>query len=426
MKNKAFTKYAAAIWIIGLFMMYFYSGLQNDHLNILTPYVTEAFGMSNTAATNPVTIAGFVVIPATVLIGTLFIKLGVVKTLVPCTLVLGLSCIGLGFSGGNMVMYSICLFLVRLLVTPLQMGGFMLCTNWFVSGRGRTLGFITIGSPLCTATLIAGLTWALSSIGFAFSYTALGVIVIVMAIAIALFIKDRPEQVGLFPDGADHAVTVSEGEEKKMTLKEVMANKNSWLLIVSFGFLQFCIVAIMAFYVPRLQMTGTEPGTYLFWLSVAAIIGMPISYILGWIDDKFGTVAASIILSLTFILALCGLLFMSANNIPLIVLTAIGIAGLTGGTPNLHPSMTAYVYGRENYQAANRWIMAIQAIIMAFAIYFMSGILDATGSLDLAYQIMIGMVVVAAICLLIIGRTPDFDRGKAKEKSRPAETEAAV
>jgi hypothetical protein len=113
------------------------------------------------------------------------------------------------------------------------------------------------------------------------------------------------------------------------------------------------------------------------------------------------------------VLAIASLLVMKANSVPLIFAAAIGIAGITGGTPNLHPSITTYVWGREKYQAANRWIMAIQAIMMAFSIYFMSVILDTTGSLDLAYKIMLGLVAVAAVCLLIIGRKPDFDRGRA-------------
>jgi MFS family permease len=185
------------------------------------------------------------------------------------------------------------------------------------------------------------------------------------------------------------------------------------LLIISFGLLQFCIVAIMAFYVPRLAAVGTEPKVYLLWLTISAFLGMPISLVLGIIDDKFGTVVASLVLCGLFVAAIVSLLVMTANNVPLIMLAAIGIAGITGGTPNLHPSITTYVWGRDKYQAANRWIMAIQAIMMAFSIYYMSAILDATGSLDLAYKIMLGLIVIAAVCLVIIGRKPDFDRGRA-------------
>jgi MFS family permease len=404
-----------AIWIIGFFMMYFYSGLQNDHLNILTPYATGTLGLSNTAATNPVTIAGFVVIPATVLLGTLFLKFSVVKLVAGCAALLGLSTIGLAYSGGNLVVYSICLFLVRLLTLSLQMGIMMLCANWFIKLRGRALGFVTIGAPVNTATLIPILTLGVGTIGFQASYTIMGIVVLVLALAIILFIKSKPEDVGLFPDGGTESAVKT--VEKKMTLLEVLKVKESWYLIISFGILTFCINATMAFFVPRLMMTGSDPKIFLFWLSLAAILGMPISYILGWIDDKFGTIIACVILAFTFFAVLFALLFMTTNNIPLLVLAAIGVAGITGGTPNLHPSSIMYVFGRENYQAANRWIMAIQSIIMGFSILFMARILDTTGSLDLGYKVMIGMVIVAIIFLILIGLKPDHDRGRLNAKA---------
>jgi hypothetical protein len=329
--------------------------------------------------------------------------------------ILGLACIGLAFSGVNLVVYNITLFLVRLFVLPLQMGAFMLCTNWFVRLRGRALGFITIGCPLFTATGIYGLTAGIATAGFTVTYATVGVAVLVLAVLAALFLKSSPEDCNLHPDGSVQEIASSSGAVQSIPFREVFSNSGSWLLVVSFGLLQFCIVAIMAFYVPRLAAVGTEPKLYLFWLMVAAIMGMPISIVLGVIDDKFGTVVASLALCLLFLLATISLLLMTANNIPMIVLAALGIAGITGGTPNLHPSITTYVWGRDKYQAANRWIMAIQAIMMAFALYYMSAILDSTGSLDLAYKIMLGLVGIAAVCLVIIGRKPDFDRGRAMQ-----------
>ena len=410
-KNREYWTKAMPILILGIFLMYFYSGLQNDHLNALTEYY-RGLGWNATTITNPVTWAAFLVIPATVLVGALMIKYGVVRVLVPSTVVLGLSCVGLAFSGINLTAYSICLFLVRLFVLPLQMGAYMLCTNWFISLRGRALGLITIGCPLFTATGIVGLTMGIGVFGFKVTYSMVGLIVLVLALLSALFLKSTPEECGLYPDGSDHGLDSSSGEIQSVPFKEVFSRSGSWLLVISFGLLQFCIVAIMAFYVTRLAAVGTEPKIYLLWLTIAAFLGMPISIVLGVIDDKFGTVIASLVLCALFLVAIVSLLIMTANNIPLIVLAALGIAGITGGTPNLHPSITTYVWGRDRYQAANRWIMAIQAIMMALALYYMSFILDMTGSLDLAYKIMIGLVVIAVICLIIIGRKPDFDRGQ--------------
>jgi OFA family oxalate/formate antiporter-like MFS transporter len=415
-KNRAYWKEAMPVLILGIFLMYFYSGLQNDHLNALTQYY-RSLGWNAVTITNPVTWGAFVVIPATVLVGALMIKYSVVRVLVPATVILGLACVGLAFSGTNIVLYSICLFLVRLFVLPLQMGAYMLCTNWFVQLRGRALGFITIGCPLFTATGIFGLTVGISVLGFAATYSIVGAVVLVLALLVALFIKSSPEECGLYPDGCHHEIESSSGEIQTLPFREVFSSSGSWLLIISFGLLQFCIVAIMAFYVTRLAAVGTEPKVYLFWLTIAAFLGMPISIVLGIIDDKYGTVIASLVLCLLFLVAIISLLVMKANSITLIVLAALGIAGITGGTPNLHPSITTYVWGRDKYQAANRWIMAIQAVMMALALYYMSFILDATGSLDLAYKIMLALVGVAIICLVIIGRKPDYDRGQICELS---------
>ncbi|MGD8836100.1 MAG: MFS transporter [Desulfobacteraceae bacterium] len=410
--KRAYWSKAAPVLFLGILMMYFYSGLQNDHLNALTEHY-RGLGWNVTTITNPVTWGAFVVIPATVLVGALMIRFGVVPIVVPSIAILALSTIGLAFAGTNLFLYSISLFLVRLFVLPLQMGAFMLCTNWFIELRGRALGFITIGCPLFTATGIVGLTASIGAFGFTTAYAMVGGILFGLALLVGLLVKSTPEQCGLFPDGADASALSSSGDIQSLSFKEVILNSGSWLLIISFGLLQFCIVAIMAFYVPRLAAVGTEPKVFLLWLTISAFLGMPISLILGIIDDKLGTVIASLVLCGLFVLAIASLLVMKANSVPLIFAAAIGIAGITGGTPNLHPSITTYVWGREKYQAANRWIMAIQAIMMAFSIYFMSVILDTTGSLDLAYKIMLGLVAVAAVCLLIIGRKPDFDRGRA-------------
>lgn len=60
-------------------------------------------------------------------------------------------------------------------------------------------------------------------------------------------------------------------------------------------------------------------------------------------------------------------------------------------------------------------ITAIQAIMMAIlTLDYTSAILDRRGSLDLADQIMSGLVGVAAVCLVIVGRKPDFDCGRVR------------
>ena len=407
--KKNFKSQSWIILILGFFIMYFYSGLNVDQMNALTPYYTQTYGWSASRISAPVTIASLISIPLGFLFGSLLIKFGVRKPLAISCILIGLSTVFLGFAGENYTAYWIALLLVRTLPIALSMSVSMLCTNWFVKKRGWALGIVTAGCPLCSATIIALLTAGIRSIGFAATYSIMGLIIVALGVIAFLTTKSTPEELGLYPDGATSA-PARDVEVSGISSKEVLTNPNTWLLTIAFGCLNWIIVAVMAFYVVAMMINGTAETTYLLWLSVGSLLGIPLSYLLGILDDKIGTVKSCLLLCVFYFVVLIGLMVMKANQAALIALVSFGIAGMTGGTPNLHPSLTVYCFGRKNFQAANRWVNSFQSIIVSFAVLFMSSILDATGSLRLGYIIMLGMVVVAAICFLIIGRKPDFDR----------------
>lgn len=429
-KNKQFMRYSLPILILGVLYMFFYSGLQNDHLNIITPYFTE-LGWSSAQVTNPVTVAGFVVIVFYLFVGAAMVKVGPAKIIVISTLILGAATIGLGFSEGlgSYAFYSVCLFLVRIFCVPLQMGGFMLCTNWFIRYRGRALGWVTIGSPLFSICGISLLTWIVNTLGMRFGYTLLGVVVLAIAVATLIFIKSKPEDVGLYADGSTTPThDVSETEE--LTLGQLLKEGRAWQLIISYGILQFIIMCMMSFMAMRyISLGGPEVWMQaLPWLSVGAAVGIPMSYILGWIDDKLGSIKASLVLCVLYLFAVIPLAFMPVGgNVALMAVWAFGVACMTGGCPTMHPCVTAYVYGRKKYQSANKWIMSIQAVIMAFAIPYMSYFFD-SGNPNAAYYGLLVLLVIAIITVITMWKIPDAnleDRDYAVKGAAKAEAEKA-
>jgi len=419
LKNKKFAGKAIIFCFLGILMMFFYSGFQNDHLNILRPVAQEVFGFSETTADMPVTIAGFAVVVFYLICGVAFVKIGVRKTLVPSTIALGIFTIILGFAtnGGNLLLYNISLFFVRLLVVPLQMGGFMICGNWFIKYRGRVMGIIAAGSPLFSIVGISILTWVYNSLGaIDMAYMVFGIIVIAMGILFFAFLRDKPEDIGLFPDGADHA-PLSEGsgdQNADVSLKEILTSKVAWQLIISYGLMQFVINAMMAYMAARYMMLSADAANPMaLWreavvfLSAGAALGIPMGYLLGWIDDKLGTIKASFILNLLFFLAVIPLAIMPVGGSKLLMgVWAFGIACMTGGVPTMHPCSVSYVYGRKKYQGANKWIMTIQAIIMAFALYYM-GFFFERGVPEWAYYGMLIMLVISLITIMSMWNIPD-------------------
>lgn len=413
-KNKKFAGYTIVFMLLGILYMFFYSGLQVDHLNILTPFLAENYGWTNLQITNPVTVAGIVVVFFYLIVGAAFVKFGVRIIMVPSIVVLGLACMGIAIAGENYMLYAISLFLVRLLVVPLQMGGFMLAANWFIKYRGRVLGVITAGSPLFSVVGISVLTFLANSIGITQGYIVLGVILLVMAALTQFILKDTPEEAGLFPDGADSAPKSEAGVEETITVKQLLSEGRAWQLIISYGILQFGIVCMMAFMAVRYNSLTPEghQGPPLFvmvlpYLSIGAIAGIPMSFVLGWIDDKLGSIKASLVLNILFLFAVIPLAIMPVGgNKGLMLIWAFGVACMTGGVPTMHPCITSYVYGRKLYQSANKWIMTIQAIPMAFSIAFMAAMND-SGKLTTAYYILIALLIVSFVTILTMLKIPD-------------------
>jgi len=413
-KNKKFARYSITFMFLGVLFMFFYSGLQVDHLNILTPFLQSTYGWDDLKITNPVTLASMVTIGLYLIIGAAFVKYGVKKILVASIIIMALGCAGIAAAGENYGLYSASLFVVRVLVVPLQMGGFMLAANWFIKYRGRVLGVITAGSPLMSVVGIGTLTFLVGNYGLNAYYMIAGAL-LVIAVLTALGIKDTPEEVGLFPDGSDHApISESNDSGEFISVKQLLSEARAWQLIISYGILQFVIVAMMAYMAVRyISLSTPEDIPNLFvskalpWLSLGAAAGIPMSYVIGWIDDKLGSIKASLVLNILFLFAVVPLAIMPVGgDSTLMAVWAFGVACMTGGVPTMHPCITSYVYGRKHYMAANKWIMTIQAIPMAFALTFM-GAFNQMGQLTTAYYVMLGLLAVSFVTILSMKNIPD-------------------
>ena len=414
--DRKFTGQALLLMLLGVFLMFFYAGLQTDHLNVLTPYLQATYGWDDLAITNPVTAAAIVSIVLYLVAGAAYVKYGVRKILVPSILLLALGCLGIALAGENYAIYAVSLFVVRALVVPLLLGAFLLAANWFIKYRGRVLGVVTAGAPLFSIIGIAAMNWLANDVGLGLNvYAVIAAILVAMVLVAAFGIKDTPEESGLFPDGADHRPLSEEQDAgEPITVRQLLGEVRAWQLIVSYGILQFVIVAMMAYMAVRYISLSTPenvPNLFvseaLIWLSVGAASGIPMSYVIGWIDDKLGSIKASLVLNILFFFAVVPLAVMPVGGSEvLMVVWAFGVACMTGGVPTMHPCITTYVYGRKHFMAANKWIMTIQAVPMAFAVAFMAAFNDA-GMLTNAYYVLIGLLVVSFVTILTMRRIPD-------------------
>ena len=457
LKNKKFARYAIAFCILGVVWMFFYSGLQNDQINIIQGFS----GWSNAQTLAPMTVGSLVCIVLTMVYGTCFIKFGVRKTLTPCIILSALGCAGIAAANGlacnggtgNYVLYAISLFIVRCTCMCFQMSGFQLAASWFIRYRGRVLGIITLGSPLFSVIGTSVMTNFISNnLGGDYRpfYYGLCIVLVIIAILSCCLLRDFPEDVGLFPDGADTAPkSEADNDEVNLTVGQVLKMKKSWIMIVNFGIYQFIINACMASMVAwftHLVVTNVDTvaagamggmfagmggmegagvmvlfvGQATKWLSLGAIIGIPMSFIFGVIDDKLGTPVASLVLGITEFLPVIGLMAQKSAvaatgscNVPMLVLWGFGVACMTGGVPTMHPASISFAFGRREYQAANRIIMAIQLIPCAFAAQIMAALINSSNDMS-GWIMCLVLIVIGLIFTLPMFKMKDSnaaDRG---------------
>lgn len=445
LKNKKFGFYAIAFCILGIVYMFMYSGLQNDQINIIQSYSA----WSATSTQLPIMIGNFVCIALTFVFGTLFMKVGVRKTLIPCILLSALGCIGIIAAKGIVVIYGrelvtldgaywlymVSLFVIRCTCMCFQMGGFMLCTNWFIKYRGRVMGIITLGSPLFSVVGTSVMTKFINtSLGddYRAFYLGIAAVLVLIAILTRFLLKDTPEEAGLYPDGADHAPVSESGEgDIQLTVKQVLSQKRAWLLIISYGAFQFIInccmgsMAVRFFYLDEAYIAANFMGPPTVWLSATtwlaygAIAGIFMSYVFGILDDKLGSVKASLILGLCELIPVLALMFMPmGGSVWLEIVWGFGVACMTGGVPTMHPCITAYCYGRREYQAANRVIMTIQLIPSAFAAMMMTALIQ-RGHANTAYIICLVVTVIGLIATWMMRNIKDAnaaDRDYGKDE----------
>ena len=408
-KNPAFKRNAMILLVLGILMYYVFCVTVGEQISILATYLSAETGWNPNAIVLPITYAGILSIAFTFLCNTAFMKFNAKHVIVGATAVVGVgfALIGLSSTILNFTLFFATLFVIRSIVTFLNNGCNYLCGNWFSENRGKALGVVTIGGPLSSATFIALATFGVnSSLGFSGIYYIIGALIVVMAIVMGIFLKNSPEEIGAYPDGADKPSQALPDQQKKepgITITALLKRADTWLLVLSFGLLVFGSGCITAFFTATMIAKGVTAGYYLPALTVGAIIGMPISYILGMIDDKFGTVKASLCLCALYVVCFLGIILTNGNNILTIIIATIGMAGVTGGAPILTPSINFYVFGQKDYLAATRVIGTLQSIIGAFAVTFIAAFVS-SGRANTGYTILIGFVAVAAVALMIIGK----------------------
>lgn len=383
-----------------VFVMFFLQTfLIIDCNNVFSVYFSD---WSKSMISLPVTVGGYIAIVVTFIIGSWLIRHKTTGMMFALLLITGICLIGLSFAANSYPLYCFCIILMNCTMSAILIVGTAICTNWFVTTRGRMLGFVTIGAPFSTAVMSPMIIRLLDVVSFKLVFSVFGVIVLVFAVFAVFLVPNRPEDIGLHADGAleETLADTDNGATAKWTLAKLVKCKEAWLIMMAFGLMMLVSNCVMPLLIPRFLEIGIKQSIALNLMTIAAVIGIPLSYLWGYIDDKCGTKKACIILAIGFTMMSIAMIFSSSGNMVIVALAILGIACVTGGSPNLNPSLISNVFGASEYLNVNRYLFMGQTILRLMALVMMNAIYDTMGSYTPGYVVCLILSIAALCCFL--------------------------
>jgi sugar phosphate permease len=414
MKNK-FRLYSFAIIGFGMLGFFFTEALAMDIMNVLMPILEKTYGWSRLSINSAMSMGSIGAIIAGFAFGTLIMKFGLHKVAGVAFFPVGILTMIVG-STSDLKIFILAMTLLQTLVGVGLLAVTTFVTNWFFEKRGWVLGLVALAMPVGSATFVPACTNLIMAYGKTNVFIVLGLMVMLLGVFCFTVLKDKPEDVGLSPDGIERtpqevAKIKSLMEYKsEWTLGKLLSTKETWLIILGNGLMFFMMTGIMSQFIPRLLDVGFPIQKALGIMSVSAIIGIPMSCFWGWISDKVTTPKICAIFSLTYIFGAYFIANISSNDNVFVILTVAFIASATGGMMTLMTNSVAYVYGRRDFVNVGRYIMMTREIFRSAA-FILMGIFHAKfGSYTNAYYLFMLLALLSTATFLSIRKTYDEER----------------
>lgn len=403
--NLKFGKAGWGIIFYCMIMFFLLIGFSIDGLNIVAPAFAKEHGYEYADVLEMATFAGFVGLFAYYVIGRINVKIGARFTSGFCLIGAGLSYIFYGHST-SLLQYGIGLALVVSFINgAAYIAGGSLVVQWFPKKKGLANGLTTMGHHMGSAFYVPMIAYLIGSIGFAKGTTVAACIALALGVIGLIFIRNTPQEKGLYPDNVTKEVYEAEyftdnvDETSIWTVGKLLKTKETWLIALVIGINQLVTTGVMSQMVVRNIGLGFSQNKAIALMTVCAVIGFAGGYAFGWLDQKLGVKKAIIIFLLWYSFALT---LNITENITAVYISVLMMGFSIGGAANFITSLPVSVFGRHGFAKVHSVYFPIMSAIL-FSNYIINAqALRLTGSLRGSYMVFLVMLLVNIIFISII------------------------
>jgi len=341
-------------------------------------------------------------------------------------LVAGVTLVGVGFLAMSQIQALWQFYIsASIIAVGMSLGGLPVCTvaiaHWFVKRRGRALGIVSAGEGasgimvLVTALLIGVFEWRTGLM-------ILGIGQLAICIPLALTVRNRPDEVGLLPDGEPPALGEASaglppepadgtsrgsgmGQPEGLTIGQALRTRSFWLLAFAQVLAWVGSFAIVIHVIAYLDESGgfTEEG--------AAVIAMGIPFGslvgrlgFGWLADYLGKRR---LLAAAWVLQGLGILIFAGIHSPwqAVIFLIVFTPGWGGAAPLLPALLTEY-FGLRAFGSIQGVLMATAMLGAIVGPIFAGAVYDVVDTYRPAFLVLALTAFTAAALVQMMGRRP--------------------
>ena len=294
-------------------------------------------------------------------------------------------------------------------------------SNWFIYRRGRALMISTLGNTTGTIAGAPVVAFIITMVGWRQAWGVMGILLMgVLVPLVLILIHNRPEDVGLTPDGGwkpsgAAALRAAQVTDESWTLGEALRTRELWALMGVFVF-GGSTIALNVTLAPYLNQEYGLSAQDVGWIISAFWIPASISRVIwGTLVDML---PARVCLFAVTVLRAAGPFCLAFTPYPINLGLWMLFSGLLGNAYGiLQPVMLGNYFGRRSFasiQGGVRPFMALPGLAVPLVI---AGLADYTGHFTAGFVFSGSIGLVGAACSFFAG---------APRKAQPAETAAGA
>jgi len=288
--------------------------------------------------------------------------------------------------------------------------------SWFNKKRGLALGIGLAGVGLGTTMVPLISSYFMENYSWREAYLAIGALIILVALPITKFLfKDKPSQLGLFPDGLTQESTEQQTSFSKpnpkligYTAKEAIKQKTFWLMFASFLITGLCTSTVLVHLIPMMTDRGMSIkeaiGTFAY-LGMSIVGGRLIA---GYLMDKFFAPYVVIVFMFGPVIGLA-LFAMGATGFEAAICTAlIGIA--IGAEFDVMAYFTSRYFGQRSFGEIYGYSYSGFKLGASIGPLIMGLTYDAVGRYTEVLWAMSAIMIICCVCILAMGKYPELPK----------------